>query len=149
MLNGIEYGLTFDRWKRQDTYVEVWVEKDALAAVVERAASRLYKYSWFEEVEVRRLALNMDQVDEYGPPPNYAKASSSRFDGYVSEYGETCWELDALEPRVIDGLITDAVNEYIDQDAWDECETQEEEGRQYLSQVYDRWDEIKAWLDEN
>lgn len=31
-----------------------------------------------EEVEVRRIALNFDQVEEYSPPPNPAKLTDSR-----------------------------------------------------------------------
>jgi hypothetical protein len=36
-----------------------------------------------EEVELRRLALNMDQVQQYQPPPNPAKDTDARWAGYV------------------------------------------------------------------
>lgn len=39
-LRGIEYGISYDFWKRQNKYVEVWVEKDALTAVVKNAAMK-------------------------------------------------------------------------------------------------------------
>ena len=32
-----------------------------------------------QEVEVQRVALNMDQVRRYRPPPNSAKESDTRF----------------------------------------------------------------------
>jgi hypothetical protein len=51
-------------------------------------------------VEVRRLALNWDQVQQYRPPPNPAKETDSRCAGYVAEYGHESWELDALDPKV-------------------------------------------------
>jgi hypothetical protein len=44
-----------------------------------------------------RLALNMDQIDQYKPPPNFAKESDSRAPEYVSKFGNYSWELDALE----------------------------------------------------
>jgi hypothetical protein len=56
---------------------------------------RLAEYSR-QDVEVRRLALNMDQVERYAPPPNYAKETDSRYAAYVRDYSTTeCWELDA------------------------------------------------------
>jgi hypothetical protein len=59
-------------------------------------------------VEVRRLALNIDQVKQYGPPPNPAKETDSRFASYGNQYGSDCWELDALDPAVIADLVRSA-----------------------------------------
>jgi hypothetical protein len=52
------------------------------------------------DVEVRRIALNMDLVELYRPPPNPAKEADSRYAAYVSQFGPDCWELDALRPDV-------------------------------------------------
>lgn len=41
VLNGIEYGLCMDMWEPQETYIEVWVEKDALSSVIERPCRSL------------------------------------------------------------------------------------------------------------
>ena len=51
-------------------------------------------------VDVRRVALNLDQVAAFQPPPNPAKESDKRFEAYRREYGDQCWELDALPPEV-------------------------------------------------
>ena len=64
-------------------------------------------------VEVSRIALNMDQIEEYNPPPNPAKITDSRFKEYQSEYGDESWELDALSPEVLDSLIDEAIQEQI------------------------------------
>jgi hypothetical protein len=49
-----------------------------------------------DEVEVRRIALNMDQVRQHAPPPNFAKETDTLFGAYVERFGtEECWELDA------------------------------------------------------
>lgn len=97
-------------------------------------------------VDVRRIALNMDQIDEYNPPPNYAKATDTRYESYVAEYGEECWELDALEPRVLSDLIEDAVMELRDDDLYNEIEEREDEEIELLQQVAKRWDEVVSWL---
>src|SRR4029077_14559396 len=72
-------------------------------------------------IKVTRLALNMDQVDEYNPPPNPTKMTDSRAEDYVDKFGETCWELDALDPPVIRDLTTEAVIALRDEDLWVEA----------------------------
>lgn len=86
-------------------------------------------------VEIVRLALNMDQVEEHGPPPNPAKMTDARADAYVAEHGDESWELDALDPATISDLIRDAVTELIDPDVWAEREELEREGRETLERV--------------
>ncbi len=66
--------------------------------------------------EVRRIALNMEQVRRYAPPPNPAKESDTRWATYTERYGDESWELDSLDPRTIAALIETAVGEYTDDD---------------------------------
>jgi len=64
-----------------------------------------------------RIALNMDQITEFDPPPFPAKMSSSRYQAYVDEHNtRQAWELDALEPEALDSLIRQSVNAYWNQD---------------------------------
>lgn len=79
-------------------------------------------------VMVVRLGLNMDQIRQYAPPPNYVKVngygeySDSRARAYVEEFGtEESWELDALSPRVIRDLIEENVLRLRDEELWDEA----------------------------
>lgn len=67
---------------------------------------------------VIRLALNMNQVQLYSPPPNPTKLSDSRSSAYVREHGTESWELDALEPVVISNLIENAITTLIDEKKW-------------------------------
>ena len=64
-------------------------------------------------VEVRRIALNMNQISLYNPPPNPAKMTDSRAADYVRRYGTSSWELDALDPRVLDRLVRDEIEDLI------------------------------------
>lgn len=97
-------------------------------------------------VTVRRLALNMAQVEEYDPPPNPAKQTDSRFTGYEAQFGDTSWELDALPQRVIGRIITDAVKEHLVQEKWDEVMTREKALREPLSGLHGRWDEVSRLM---
>ena len=72
-------------------------------------------------IRFERLALTIDQIDTYSPPPFPAKQSSSRYDSYVAEHGlDDAWELDALEPRVLQGLVATGVEGYFDEDVFED-----------------------------
>lgn len=91
-------------------------------------------------VTVKRLALNYDQVEEYAPPPNPAKATDSRFEKYVQNFGDSCWELDALEPSVISEIVRSNINELTDPDAWQEREEEKAEHVEKLQNIADELD---------
>ena len=88
-----------------------------------------------DDIEVKRLALNFDPVQQYSPPPNFAKQDDSRYKSYKADYGEESWELDALEPSVLTDLIQDAVQELRDDEKWEEEVAKEEEARQRLKDI--------------
>lgn len=188
------YGI--DTWSDQPLRVEVWVEKEALAGVVERPASR-WDVAWFccvgynsqsemwnasqrflhyadegqdgvilylgdhdpsgmdmardiqdrldlfcegEGPEVIRIALNMDQIEEHKPPPNPTKLTDSRAIKYKERFGtEFSWELDALDPRVLDALIDAAIQEHADTDRLSHRWDQREEERKQLYKLAERF----------
>jgi hypothetical protein len=64
-----------------------------------------------------RVALNMEQIRRYRPPPFEAKVTSARYRGYIDEHRTNdAWELDALDPRVLRDLIRRHVAHYFDGD---------------------------------
>ncbi len=86
------------------------------------------------KIDLRRLALNREQTE--GLPPNFAKETDKRFQGYVEKFGtEDCWELDALDPDVISDLIKTEIHGLIDWDLWQEEMDLEEEERQELEEL--------------
>jgi hypothetical protein len=97
--------------------------------------------------EIRRLALNMDQVEQYNPPPNPAKATDARFAGYQAIHGDESWELDALEPSVIDRLIRDEIESLIVDGAWQQRRMETTQGRAQLQEVSDKWSNIVLALE--
>lgn len=86
-------------------------------------------------VVVERLALNMDQVRQYKPPPNPAKSTDSRYEDYLENFGEESWELDALEPSIIEDLIESAITGFLDEDLWREAGVKEESDRGKLKEA--------------
>src|SRR6266498_638779 len=92
-----------------------------------------------QPVEVRRIALNYDQVLAYHPPPNPAKLTDSRANGYIDEHGHDSWELDALRPDVLADLIRQHVAGIRDEDAYDAIAAQETRHRDLLTLASERW----------
>jgi hypothetical protein len=96
----------------------------------------------FGRVKLERLALNMDQIEQYAPPPNPAKLTDTRARAYIAEHGSSSWELDALEPQVINALISDAIINYRDETTWQEAVEQEQEERRSLREIARHYTEI-------
>jgi len=189
-----------DTRQDQDVYLEAWVEKEALAGVVERACREI-DIPWFAcrgyvsqtamyeaamrcrrkkasrtviihlgdhdpsgidmtrdnfdrmdmfgaNLTVERIALNMDQVDKYNPPPNPAKLTDSRCSGYISEYGDKSWELDALDPHTINTLICDTAATYTDQGKRDKLILRQQTEKELIERVSQRWDEIVEMIED-
>lgn len=68
--------------------------------------------------DLRRMALNRDQIDQFNPPPNPVKLTDSKAPAYIAEHGNSSWELDALDPHAMRGLIQDTIDEYKDPELW-------------------------------
>lgn len=97
-------------------------------------------------VELERLALNMDQVEEYSPPPNPAKTTDSRYAGYIAQFGDESWELDALDPATLAGLVRTAVEGIRDAHLWAQAVEEESEHRRLLAEVSRQWDDLAGEL---
>lgn len=69
--------------------------------------------------DLKRIALNIEQVEELRPPENPAKSTDSRFGAYLRAYGESSWELDALTPQYLDALVSSHIESVIDKGVWE------------------------------
>lgn len=101
---------------------------------------RLWMFSESDNVKVERIALNMDQVNKYSPPPNPAKMTDSRVGKYISKYGNESWELDALEPRVLRDLINKTVLKYRDDSIYGDILKLEEKHKKILKKIEKNWE---------
>lgn len=83
-------------------------------------------------VQIQRVALEMSQIKKYNPPPNPAKLTDSRCNKYIEQYGFSSWELDALEPSVLEKIIKSAVLEHLNLPLYKEMERKEAETKEKL-----------------
>jgi hypothetical protein len=89
-------------------------------------------------VDVDRIALNYAQVKMYNPPPNPAKETDARFAAYAAEFGTECWELDALEPAVLAGLVERSVLATRDGERFSEQQQKQEQMRTQLLRLSEK-----------
>lgn len=101
-------------------------------------------------VNVHRIALNMDQVEELNPPPNPAKMTDSRVGDYIRMHGRQSWELDALPPSYIDNLIDTELRNLIDAEAMQARQMIESEETAELDAIFsaiaNHYDDARAAL---
>lgn len=107
------------------------------------------------DVNVERIALNMDQVGQYNPPPSPAKITDSRAADYIERFHDPeiddpgqarSWELDALEPSVLDALITEQITSRVDMSLWAQREEREASERVVLTALTDNFTDIRAYM---
>jgi hypothetical protein len=98
------------------------------------------------DVEVKRVALTMDQIELYNPPPNPTKLTDARATGYISMFGHECWELDALEPKIITSLIHNEVTALMDEDLFNETAKREALDKSHIQLICDNYDDVIANL---
>lgn len=94
-----------------------------------------------EAIEVNRIALNMDQVKKYNPPPNPAKITDSRATKYIKKHGRQSWELDALEPKMLNALILKTIKSYRDDSTWKDMVAKQDAHKKLL---FDAAEEMAA-----
>lgn len=212
-IDSVTRNYAIDKWENQSFRPELWVEKEALAGVIERAAvdndlnylscrgymsaSEMYegaqrifrrrKFQHQETViiylgdhdpsgldmsdndmpgrfatffdkwrrdsglnirppEIRRVALNFDQIDLYNPPPNPAKETDSRFAAYQEQFGDESWELDALPPTTLLEIIQETVDEFKDSDLFTLKEVEESADRETLQNISSNYDAVAEFL---
>jgi hypothetical protein len=100
---------------------------------------RLKLFAHGEELIVRRLALNYPQIEQMHPPRNPAKDTDARYGAYVERYGTSSWELDAIEPRALASLVTNAVLAIRDRKLWALAVDRENAMRAELRKFADQW----------
>lgn len=94
---------------------------------------------------VKRIALSIEQVEQYSPPPNPAKQTDARYARYVEETGlDESWELDALEPSVLQDLVNDEVELLRNEEKWAEEEFTLATEKKTLTGVANWWDDVTA-----
>jgi hypothetical protein len=200
ILNAAIQQYALPRQAGQKTYIEVWVEKDALSGVLKRitekyhipilvnrgyssasamfdAYERFSNYAGSEmqckilylgdfdpsgldmirdiqdrvmefikgssdsivcdmNFSVQPIALTVEQIELYNPPPNPAKIEDPRAKYFINKYGKTSWEVDALRPDVLNSLLEKSILECIDESLYLSIVNREEADKEKLRSLF-------------
>jgi len=194
------YSYRIDKWKNQEFYIEVWIEKEALIGVISGicddldinyfackgyvSQSEMYKGAermkykngknkeciiihlgdhdpagidmtrdiqerqnlfcspLYKDVYIKRIALNMDQIEKYNPPPNPVKLTDTKAKGYIKKFGNRNWELDALDPTTLKELIEETVLYYRDENIYQQDLLEEKEHKKILENLSENWENL-------
>jgi len=83
-------------------------------------SAKIKRYIETQDIfQVIAIGLTKDQIDQYDLPPNPTKLTDTRAAAYVQKYGRTCWEVDALDPEVLNELIEDNIVDQINIDQYE------------------------------
>lgn len=91
----------------------------------------------FHKFEVMPVALTMQQIKQYKPPPNPAKKTDPRAKDFIKEHGATSWEVDALRPEVLNTILEMAIAERIDMDMYKNIVDREQADKDKLQEIID------------
>lgn len=211
ILKSALYAYEKPRMKGQNTYLEVWVEKDALSGVLKRVTEKYHipivvnrGYSsataMFDAYErfvyadnkgqrekkilylgdfdpsgvdmirdintrivefikgrygnpidddyqiaseygfsVLPIALTLEQIRLYNPPPNPAKQTDPRAKDFIKTHGSTSWEVDALRPEVLNSILEKVILDNIDLELYESIIYQEEAEKDKLRQFIENF----------
>ncbi len=81
---------------------------------------------------VKPIGLTKSQINKYNLPPNPAKITDPRAKWYIAENGNTSWEVDALNPKVLNKLVKDNVEKLINMNLFNKKIYQEELDKETL-----------------
>lgn len=124
---------------RQEVLILYFGDHDPSGLDMDRDIYDRLKMFTQNRINIKRLALTMDQIDRYSPPPNPTKVTDSRAPGYFAMFGAESWELDALEPGVIVGLIEHEILSNRDDFIWAKSKKREKDYKDLLKKFSNDW----------
>jgi len=92
-----------------------------------------------DHVDLKRVALRREHLDDLPSFPASDKEEDTRYKWFVRNFGDQCWELDALDPNDLRTLIEEAIKGEIEPIAWERSVVIEKAQCESLRTVLDSW----------
>jgi hypothetical protein len=90
-------------------------------------------------IELKRVALRKEHLAGLPSFPASEKMKDTRYGWFVRNYGDRCWELDALDPNDLRRMVEDAILDHIEPIAWKRCRITEEAERESIATILGNW----------
>jgi hypothetical protein len=100
--------------------------------------NRLSEYGG-HHIKLRRIALTRKQVRGLPSFPATDKRKDPRFRWFVRNYGNRCWELDAMDPNDLRACVEKEIKKLIEPVAWKRCEIVNKAEQESLKTILEKW----------
>ena len=90
-------------------------------------------------MDLRRIALKREHTSGLLSFPATAKKKDKRYKWFVSNFGNRCWELDALDPNNLRDIVQQEIEAEIEPEAWARCVTVNEAEQKSPRHVLNNW----------
>jgi len=100
--------------------------------------TRLGEYDG-HHVTLTRIALTQEHVNGLPSFPAADKRKDPRYKWFRTNYGNHCWELDAMDPNDLRDCVESAIAELIEPEAWNRCEIVNQAEQESLKTVIKKW----------
>jgi hypothetical protein len=95
---------------------------------------RLREYG--ANVDLHRIALTADDIGPGLPSfPAHERSKDPRYKWFKREFGDQCWELDAMNPNDLPDRVRNAIMSLIDWDLWNQCLAIEKAEKAALAEI--------------
>jgi hypothetical protein len=92
-----------------------------------------------DHIELRKIALTAEQGESLPYFDVKTKSGDPRYKWFKTNYGDRCWELDAMDPRQLRDLVENEITALIDQNLWKQQEAIQEREKQSLEMNLRHW----------
>jgi hypothetical protein len=99
---------------------------------------RLSEYGG-DHITLKRIALTRKQVRGLPSFPATDKKKDKRYSWFTSNFGDRCWELDAMDPNDLRDCVEEAIKELIEPEAWRRCEIVNQAEQESLQTILGEW----------
>jgi hypothetical protein len=118
-------------------YVGDW-DPSGLCMSVRDLPARIARYGG-DHVVLKRIALKRAHLVDLPSFPAADKRKDPRYKWFVENYGDRCWELDALDPNDLRACVEQKILEHIEPTAWRRCKVTEQAEQESLIEVMASW----------
>jgi hypothetical protein len=103
---------------------------------------RFSKYGG-DHTRLKRIALAREHVTGLPSFPATDKREDPRYKWFVANYGNHCWELDAMDPNELRACVEGWIKKLIEPVAWARCEIINRAEQESLRTVLDSWKGVR------
>lgn len=138
LVSGLDFEEDFDNLSQDEQfgYIAPYDEQGLdLPSCYEMAVEDYTKERLKTSFIVEPIALTMEQIKSFNPPPNPAKITDPRAKDYIKKYGNVSWEVDALNPQTLNELLSGKIEENIDMELYNSILLKEEVDKRKLKKI--------------